>query len=326
MMGGSMTSRERVEHAIRFEQPDRVPFNFWMDRRRMAELETQHGPEFRVRHFGADVIESYACFPAFPMAEHAMRDGTSWMVRELFEDWREALAMPMPDPNDPALYAQLDRHLAEYSDCAIIANSANVLTIAELMKRQENLYVDMLTQPEEVAAMFDRISDVMAAVAENVCKRDITALYVQDDIAFNKGLLVSMDIARAFVFPNWRKVMDVAHAHGKPVFFHTDGKCDDIWDVLADELGVRMLNPLQPELQSIEEFKARYHGRMGIYGGIQTGRIHLMSPAEIRAHVRDLFAKAGADGGLIMSTHDIDYTTTDEQFEALAAAMRECVY
>jgi len=27
-----------------------------------------------------------------------------------------------------------------------------------------------------------------------------------------------------------------------------------------------------------------------------------------------------------MSTHDIDYTTTDEQFEALAAAMRECVY
>ena len=34
----AMTSRERVEATIQFQEPDRVPFNFWMDRRRMAEL------------------------------------------------------------------------------------------------------------------------------------------------------------------------------------------------------------------------------------------------------------------------------------------------
>ena len=51
-----MTSRERVERAIRFEKPDRVPFNFWMDRRRMTELDARYGADFRPRHYGADIV------------------------------------------------------------------------------------------------------------------------------------------------------------------------------------------------------------------------------------------------------------------------------
>ena len=41
----------------------------------------------------------------------------------------------------------------------------------------------------------------------------------------------------------------VQHAAGKPVFFHSDGRVVELYEVLADELKVRMLNPLQPDLQ-----------------------------------------------------------------------------
>lgn len=275
-----MTSRERVERAIRFEKPDRVPFNFWMDRRRMAELDAKYGSDFRIGHYGADVIESYHCYPAFPSGEHREQNGTWWMTRELFEDWREAKDIPMPDPYDPVLYEHLDADLKNNPECAIIVNSPNVLTTVEMMRRQENFYMDMLMYPEEVKAFLGRIAGVMAAVAEQVCQRDITALYVQDDVAYNGGLLVSMELLRDLILPCWKKVIDVGHAHGKPVFFHTDGKVDSIWSVFADELGVRMLNPLQPGLQDLRAFKEQYQGRMGVYGGLDTGTInHPGSPA-----------------------------------------------
>jgi uroporphyrinogen decarboxylase len=321
-----MNARERVEHAIAFAEPDRVPFNFWMDRRRMAELDERLGQDFRVTHYDADVIESYMCFPPFPMARHEVRDGTSWMVEELFDDWSRACDLAMPDPSDPNLFLHLESDLRTYPDRAVIVNSPNVLTVIELMKKQENVYIDLFLYPDEIKALFHRISDVMAAVADRACRYDITALYVQDDIAYNSGLLMSPDHCREFVFPHWAKVIDVAHSHGKPVFFHSDGNVAEIWEVFCSELGVRMLNPLQPELQDLTEFKRRYHGRMGCYGGIQTGALHTMSTEQIREHVFALFDRLGPGGGLIMSTHDIDISITDEQLDAFVAAMKACTY
>ncbi|HOJ34183.1 MAG TPA: uroporphyrinogen decarboxylase family protein [Candidatus Hydrogenedentes bacterium] len=325
-MGRSITSRERVERTIHFAEPDRVPFNFWMDRRRMAELETKYGAEFRVRHYGADLIESYGSMPPFPHAEYVVREGTAWMVREAFDDWREAKNLPMPDPLQPSIYEMLNDHLRNFPHHAIIVNSPGVLTILEMMRRQENIYVDMLSYPEEVKDLFERISSVMAIIAEQVCQRDITALYIQDDIAYNNGLIVSIETIREFLLPYWKKVADVAHAYGKPVFFHSDGKVDAVYDLLYKDLGVCMLNPLQPELQNIAQFKEEYNGKMGLYGGIATARFHTMAPDEIRRHVFDLFEQAGRGGGLIMSSHDIDYAVTEEQINAYVEAVKACRY
>ena len=60
--------------------------------------------------------------------------------------------------------------------------------------------------------------------------------------------------------------------------------------------------------------------------GLDTARIHTMTPDEIRAHVLDLFEKAGAGGGLIASTHDLDISITDCQVDALVGAIKECTY
>ena len=96
-----MTSRERVERAIRFEEPDRLPFNFWMDRRRMAELNDKYGEDFRVTHYDADVVEALCMIP-FPTGRHEEQAGTEWMVEPLFTDWNETPDIELPDPSDPS--------------------------------------------------------------------------------------------------------------------------------------------------------------------------------------------------------------------------------
>ena len=320
-----MTSRERVERTIRFEEPDRLPFNFWMDRRRMDELNTQYGEDFRVTHFDADVVEAMSMVP-FPSGCFEEKCGTSWMVEPLFEDWSETPEIELVDPNEPSLTAHCEAMLKRYPDKAVVANLPNVLTHVEGMISQADFYMDLMDEPERIGIFFHRMSDIMAAVAERLCKLDITALYVMDDVAANSGLLMSPAQVREHILPHWKKVIDVAHANNKPVFFHTDGKVVELYDLFADELKVRMLNPLQPDLQDCGKFASEYMGRTGIYGGLYTGRIHIMDPAEIRTHVFDLFEKAGQDGGLIVSSHDLDISTTEEQLNALVGAIKECRY
>ncbi|QHI70679.1 uroporphyrinogen decarboxylase family protein [Tichowtungia aerotolerans] len=320
-----MNSRERVERAISFEIPDRVPFNFWMDRLRMDELNAKYGEDFRVRHFGADVVEAMSMVP-FPSGRFEKRCGTPWMVESLFKDWSETPDIELPDPNDPALTANCEAMLKKYPDKAVIANVPNVLTHVEMMISQADFYMDLMDEPERVDVFFHRMSDIMAVLAERLCTLDITALYVMDDVAANSGLLMSPAQLREHILPHWKKVIDVAHAAGKPIFFHTDGKVKELYDLFADELNVRMLNPLQPDLQDVGAFADEYKGRTGIYGGLYTGRIHMMSPEKIRAHVFDLFEQAGPGGGLIASSHDLDISTTEEQLDALVGAIKECTY
>jgi uroporphyrinogen-III decarboxylase len=248
------------------------------------------------------------------------------MVEPLFTDWNDTPQIQLPDPNDPSLTANCEMMLKRYPDKAVIANLPNVLTHVESMISQADFYVDLMDEPELVAAFFHRMSDIMAEQAERLCKMDITALYVMDDVACNHGLLMSPAQVREHILPHWKKVIDVAHAHGKPVFFHTDGKVEELYDVFADELKIRMLNPLQPDLQDVGAFSDQYKGRTGIYGGLNTGRIHMMTPGEIRVHVLDLFEKSGQGGGLIVSSHDLDISTTEEQLEALVGAIKECTY
>jgi uroporphyrinogen decarboxylase len=319
-----MNSRERVLTAINFQEPDRVPFNFWMDRRRMVELENKYGKDFRVTHFGADVIEVFPSI-SYPHAETVYISGTLWVEKPLFEDWSGAANISFPDPNDASIYKPIKQYLNEFPDVAIVVDLPNVLTILGGMRTYDTFYLDLLEHPEELQALFHKLSDVMEGVAENVCKMDITALYVMDDIACNKGLLISPKHWREFILPHWQKPIDVAHSYNKPVFFHSDGNVQEIWDEFA-QLDIRMLNPLQPDLQDVGEFKKCYHKKMGIYGGLATDKIHLMTPEEIRIHVRELFEKAGYGGGLIMSTHDIDYSITHEQLTTVIRVIKECTY
>lgn len=194
------------------------------------------------------------------------------------------------------------------------------------MRKQENLYSELVLCPDEVQSFFHRISDVMAAVAERVCPYDITALYVQDDVAFNGGLLISPEHLREFILPHWKKVIDVAHAAGIPVFFHTDGKTDNLWELFREELGICMLNPFQPELHDFKKFKQDNHGRMGAYGGLATNRLHEMTPTQIETHVFLVFEELGYGGGLIISSHDIDYAITLDQLDAHSEAVHTGCY
>ena len=88
-----VTSRERVQCVLRGELPDRVPFNFWMGRDKMAEYDERWGADFRLTHYDVDVIEAFLSYDWIPGLKPSMYDDgkTNWQLQSMLDSVEQAL-------------------------------------------------------------------------------------------------------------------------------------------------------------------------------------------------------------------------------------------
>jgi uroporphyrinogen-III decarboxylase len=320
-----MTSKERVIQQLSFKKTDRIPFNFWMDRRLMAEYDKKFGENFRVSYYDADVIETFPLL-SWPAGRGEERDGSFWFTEPAIKNWDEADKLEMPDPLDEMVYENILANLKKYPDKAIFVNIPGPLTLLHGIRLMDNLFLDMYDYTDELHRIIKRIMDVQNEVIKKVVKLPITAVYFQEDIASSGGLLFSISMIEEFVLDYFKEGIEMARKAGKFVVFHSDGRVTDVLDKLV-EIGIDAINPLQPEFNDFEDFKRKYHGRMSVYGGIDNTKIIPDGSADdIRNHIVHIFEKLGRDGGLIMSSHDIPMHCPYENIEAMIKHIKSCRY
>ena len=124
-----------------------------------------------------------------------------------------------------------------------------------------------------------------------------------------------------------KELADIAHEHGIPIIFHSDGNVEKLIDLLLP-LGISAVNPLQPHLNDYNVFKEKYGDRLTVYGGLDNSFIIPDGTSEeISNHVHETFDTLGRpNGGLIFSSHDIPINTPEENIDAMINAIKECVY
>ncbi len=142
--------------------------------------------------------------------------------------------------------------------------------------------------------------------------------------------LISPDIHREFCLPYDRKIHDALHAFGFLVTYHTCGGTKGIEELIVAN-GTDASETLAPKSiggnQEPWELKAKIGNRVALIGGLdQFNVLTRMDAAGIRAAVRTLFEKVGADGGYILSVADHFFDTPLENIRVYAEAARECVY
>lgn len=322
-----MDSKTRVLMALNHEKPDRVPFNFWMDRRLLDSYAKKYGHHhWRVTHYGADVIESFHQLQ-FPTGPTTDQGGTTWHTGPLFDSWSEADSVVLPDPNDDEVYSIIKKDLEEFPDKAIFMNVITPWGVIAEMRTYENVYMDMCLAPDEFKKLSRRIADVMKATVERACKMGVTAVYIQEDLATTKSLAMSESMIKEFCFDYAKEFIEIAKAYDKPVLFHSDGQVMELIDPLL-EFGVGAINPLQSNIIPPRDFKKRFGNKMSVYGAMDNCfTIPKGTPAQIREHILDVFEVLGKpDGSLIFSSHDIEVGTPHENIEAMVSAIKECIY
>ena len=324
-----MDSKTRVLMALSCEKPDRVPFNFWMDRRLMSQYEEKIGHRhWRVTHFGADVIETFPnlSWPTGPMEN---RNGSDWLTGPCFDDWSQVDSMLLlPDPNNEQVYSLIAEDLHEFPDKAVLLDMQTGWgIIAGCMRGYEHVYLDMYEHQEEFKKLCQRILDIQKVVVERACQMGITSLYLMEDLATTKGLSISPAMMEEFIFSYVRELIEIAKSYEIPVLWHSDGCIEELVPHLL-ELGVSAVNPLQPNVNDTKAFMDRFSNKMAVYGGLDNCFvIPEGTPTQVSQHVLDQFDTLGCStGGLIFSTHDIPLITPCENVDAMVDTIKQCVY
>ncbi|MHB9035532.1 MAG: uroporphyrinogen decarboxylase family protein [Armatimonadota bacterium] len=327
-MNKELTSRERVRLVLNGKIPDRVPFNFWMDRDAMEEYDKRWGRDFRLTHYGVDVIEAFACLPFWSNVEmKSIYDGkTIWQTEPLVKNLAEVFDLPLPDPSDPALYADVAAKREKYPDKAIFAMMIAPLDILQPLRLAENLYMELYDSACEIHQILGRIKPLMIETARRVCKMDIDVLYIAGDICGRDGALVSPRHLREFLFEYLKEVIEIAHSAGKKVFYHTDGYVLDILDLFI-EYGFDGINPVEPRYNDPAEFIKRTNGKLVLYGGLDNCNIIPNGNVQdVSEHVMSQFSALGRSGRLIFSSHDIPSHCPLHNLDCMVDTIKNCCY
>jgi uroporphyrinogen decarboxylase len=111
---------------------------------------------------------------------------------------------------------------------------------------------------------------------------------------------------------------------GLPVFYHSDGNPEAIIPDLI-EIGVTILNPVQPECIDPAQIKKKYGEQLALWGCIGTQTtMPFGTPDDVRREVRQRIETAGYDGGLVLGpTHSLEPDVPWENIVALYEAIEE---
>jgi uroporphyrinogen decarboxylase len=239
-----------------------------------------------------------------------------------------------PDVSDPGLtagLAQEARTLYEGTEYAIEASSgfASFWELATYLRGYEQLLIDLVGNPDFVTALMARLLEINIAGTGRFLAE--AGPYIQifraaDDLATQRGLLMSPRIFRKLLKPFYQKYFDFVKTHtAAKILFHS---CGNITDLVEDliETGMEILNPVQVSaMPDTAALKSRFGGRVVFWGGVDTQ--HIMpygTPAEVQHEVRRRISDLGSGGGFVLAAvHSIQPDVPPENILAMADAAQK---
>ncbi len=320
-----MTSRERVLMAGRRGKPDRVPRDLQFERRVADRMREYYGKEDLIAATRSDIVDVGPEPTRFPSnyGRYFSRKGVSWdewgrgrvwdsedhyaeylYPLEKAETAVEILNYPWPDLEAPYRYDGLIEKVAKlHAQGYAVRGSADVsetvFEIAWQLRSMDRLFQDMFHNEEMASMLLDQIVLRNAAQAQAYARAGVDILYVGDDVAMQTGLMMSRMLWLKWLEPRLGLVIQAARQI-KPdllVQYHSDGKIDDLIPDLI-EVGVDILNPVQPECVDHRWVKEQYGDRLAFDGGLGVQSVlPFGTPQEVRNHVREVIETLGSGGG-----------------------------
>lgn len=177
--------------------------------------------------------------------------------------------------NDWFDYSSLREKLEPWKDFAIMASGGSIFQHVTYLRGMDNLMMDMCINPDMAFFLINKVADFyfeyykrMFDVAGDLI--DIFAL--ADDLGMQQSLLISPELFEQYVAPNLKRMADLAHKHNIKLLLHTCGNVEILIDRLI-ELGVDILDPIQPECMNPLAIKEKYGSRVVLRGGISVQQV-----------------------------------------------------
>ena len=189
----------------------------------------------------------------------------------------------------------------------------------------ENFLADMAGSPGFARGLLNTIIEKNMVMLENIlCLAEIDGVLLGSDWGSQRGLLMSPQAWQEMIRPGEQREYDLVHAYGKDVWVHSCGNVERVIPSLV-EMGLDVLNPVQPEAMDVGGLKKKYGGKLAFWGGLSTQKtLPFGAPEEVRREARALRAMMSENGGYIFSpAQSVQGDVPAENILALLEAARE---
>jgi uroporphyrinogen decarboxylase len=212
-----------------------------------------------------------------------------------WEDF-EKYPWPRPEEFDFFAYEYLSRNLPEGMGL-IACHGGGVFEHLSWIMSMEGLSVALHEEPRLVRAVADRLGELMMAFYSHILDLDnLVAVFPGDDMGYKSATLVAPDVLRTYVLPWHARFAAMTHAKKLPYFLHSCGRVDAVMEDLISVVGIDGKHSFEDGIVPVQDFQARYGGRIAVLGGIDLNILAGGSPDDVRRQTHRLVTTCGARG------------------------------
>lgn len=352
-----MNSHERVRAALNHEEPDRVPFDFWVVPENWVKLKEYFNVDSKDDLLDLLGVDCRIVSPDYsgPLLEQ-MDDGSFFnvwgsvrkIVQNDFSKYEEYAAFPLANVQSPSEVESWNKwpesSFWDWKSLHPAVAKANkrekrhirydiggIFESAWALYGLDNFLVALYEKPEIPQAIMNCyteifISNFRAAMAE--AGDSIDMVYTYDDVAVQDGLLMSPDMWRQYILPFHQKLNKVIKEYDVKLIYHSCGSVIPLVDAFRDEMHIDVLNPLQPAAKDMDmkNIKSRWGDTLSFHGGGDLQRtLPFGTVDEVQNEVDSLCKTLGPRGGYICtSAHYIQADVPLENILAFYSTERKC--
>lgn len=325
-----MKRRDRVERAIEFRGPDRVPFVAYVPG--VSDIffmlfyparDWQPGPEYYPNlHPGIYYLGNWRFKKPIPLdlttsaRERQDEFGCVWksgngisigeVVGHPLGDWSMLEDFRFPDPYAPGRFDRfaLYKKLAG-GDSFVLGSLDNGLwERAHFLRGFSELLIDTVADPERVGRLLDRLLDEwFIPITEGFAAHGAHGVMMTDDWGTQERLMIRPDAWRAIIKPRYARLIGAAHDLGLKFFLHSCGYIRDIIPDLID-IGLDVLQKDDVCFMGLKEIAEEFGGRICFMGPLDLQRVMPGADREtLYRETRRLLRALAADHGGYIGMH-----------------------
>jgi hypothetical protein len=263
-----MLPRERVQAALDFRTPDRIPLQIapspaglYEHGQKLLDLMCACGHDF------GDARLMRLPDPPPPSdfdpdgRYHAIRTdawGTTWEYR-IFGIWGHPIGWPLndlsalagwrapePPPTSGPQFEEARTAAARHVETwHLVGECGALFETLRWVRRFEQILMDIEDDTPEINRIAEIVNDYNQSLARHALALGCDSVAFGDDLGTQNALMISPAAFRRFFKPRYKKLFDPVRRAGRGVFFHS---CGQVMDVLEDlrEVGATALWPQLP--------------------------------------------------------------------------------
>ncbi len=289
-----MNSRECVIAAIEHRETERIPRCIGCAMDMKEKLREERGIIDEDAMFDNDVIRLSPPWWQWKNVDGSMDSWTDF-------DTPATRPTITGDGSYADFYATVDR-MHEAGKYVLVCVYGSHFEKAYFARGIENFLADMAGSVEWSREYLQGIIQRNLVMLENFLSHPhIDGVLLGSDWGSQCDLLMSPSSWQELIRPGEQVEYDLIRSYGKHVWIHSCGNVVKIIPSLI-EMGIDVLNPVQPECMDIAMLKREYGKDLTFWGGLSTQKtLPYGTPDDVRREAREVRKVLGAGGGLIFA-------------------------